>query len=158
MNKCITFFLSVGLLVLVGCTGNVPSATPMQIPIAATVAPDESGSAVVESLVLLEVVLFPHEGGIDLQFDQGSFGLGFVDLQKQARVDLPEGYRLPQWIPFREVREGKSFQLLIGPGDLPVEPDRIVHLPLTEEIRVPITQEGLTQVLFDGELPSCGEE
>ena len=67
-------------------------------------------------------------------------------------VALPNGYRVPQRIEIVGVRgevNGKSFLVLFGPGELPVSPDRVIRIPLTEEIRVGPLREGLTQILFE---------
>ncbi|MDP2664944.1 MAG: hypothetical protein Q8O97_03310, partial [bacterium] len=108
--------------------------------------------------VLLEVVLRPVGGG-SVSFvsrqEGARYSLGHVS-SEDAQVELPEGYRFPQRIDIRDIQGSKDFQLLVGPGELPVSPERVIRIPLSEEIRVPITEDGLTQVLFEGQIP-CKE-
>lgn len=158
--------LSVGvmvilLLVLMGCSAGDSPTTPIH----AIVVPDESGNAMVtteEEPLILEVVLYPANGSISLKWDRTKdvgFGIGSSSYEG-SKVDLPEGYKLQRRISFNGTygeANGQHFELLIGLGELPVYPVKIVYLPLTEEIRVPITREGLTQVLFTEEPPPCVE-
>ena len=137
------------VMALVGAEGNGCSSEALVTP---TVSQPQKPP------VLLEVVLRPAGGG-EVTFvsrqEGARYTLGRVS-SEEAQVELPEGYRLPQRISIKDVQGGKDFQLLVGCGELPVSPERVVKIPLSEEIRVPITEDGLTQVLFEGQIP-CKE-
>lgn len=140
MRKLFLVLVPVFLLVVAAGCSTMPT----------TLTPVLTTTPIVGPIVVV-VPFGPSVSVIGMDADVG-YSLVRISADTARGVSLPNGYRVPQRIEVRGTKgwaNGKHFSLLFGPGELPMSPDRIIRIPLTEEIRIGPLREGLTQVLFE---------